>query len=64
MVSSVFVELVGEAGEAPPNRRSGDEGYESFCLVNCASGVGEVDIAGMEVKGHVTIPVLLAGSHI
>lgn len=64
MVSSVLVELVGDAGEAPSSTEFCCEVFENISCRCVAAGVGEEDIAGMEVKGHVTgIPVLGLGTH-
>lgn len=56
MVSSVLVELVGDAGEAPFSAKSGEEGVNCISGIDCAPGVCEVDIAGMKVESHVMIP--------
>lgn len=66
MVSSVLVELMGDAGEAPPSTKSGDESVNSVSAADCASRVCEVDIAGMEVEaGHVTsVPFVWLGTHV
>lgn len=63
MVSSVLVELVGDAGEAPSGAETGKEGIESIPGCEVTAWVGEVDVAGMEVEGHVTVPNRLAGTH-
>lgn len=69
MVSSVLVELVGDAGEAPPSSKSGDDGVKCISCCPWTTRVGEVDIAGMKVKSHgirilvKDVPVGCLGSH-
>lgn len=63
MVSSVLVELVGDAGEAPSGAETGKEGIESIPGCEVTAWVGEVDVAGMEVEGHVTVPGWLLRGH-
>lgn len=56
MVSSVLVELVRDAGEAPPSIKFGDESCKSVSAADCASRIGEVDIAGMKVETWRSVP--------
>jgi len=61
MVSSVFVLLVGDAGEAPPSTKSGDEGVNCISGIDCALWEREEDIFGMKVK---SVPGRLLRGHI
>lgn len=63
MVSSVIVELMGDAGEAPSRTKSGEEGVKALPGGHGTTGICEEDIFRMKIKGHVTIPNELAGTH-
>lgn len=63
MVSSVLVELVGDAGEAPSGTKSGNEGVNGFSGGHGTTGIREEDIFGMKIEGHVIVPSLLLGTH-
>jgi len=64
MVSSVLVELVGDAGEAPSGTKFGEEEFKNISCCPWTTGVCEVDISGVEIKCHVTIPNVWLGTHI
>lgn len=63
MVSSVLVELMGDAGEAPPSSKSGDDGVKCISCCPWTTRVGEVDIAGMKIEGHVSVTGWLLQTH-
>lgn len=63
MVSSVIVELMGDAGEAPSRTKSGKEGVNAFSGGHGTTGVCEEDIFGMKIEGHVIVPSWLLGTH-
>ena len=63
MVSSVLVELVGDAGEAPSGTKSGNEGVNRVPGGHGTAGVREEDIFGMEIECHVIVPSCLLGTH-
>jgi len=64
MVSSVLVEFVADAGEAPSSTKSGDEGGNCISGRDVASGVCEEGIAGMKIESHVTVPCWHVQTHI
>lgn len=56
MVSSVLVELVADAGEAPSCTKSVDEGVKALPGGHVTTWVGEVAVFGMEVEVWIGVP--------
>lgn len=59
MVSVVFVELVGDNGEAPSKMAGLSKLLECIASRDFAARVGEKDIFGMKIKVHVIVHFLV-----
>lgn len=63
MVSSVSVLLVGDGNVGGFVSGDAEQVFEGDCEADIALRVGEKTILGVKVKGHVSVPVCLPGSH-